>query len=204
MTTSTITPGIATIPAPSTNSATSLLVTLSGLLRRRRLADATASWSEADFRRILRHWLFHCRRDQSVPGVARRLDPWTIWLMLGGRGAGKTRTGAEWVRGVALGEPDFAELPLRRIALVGETFADARNVMVEGPSGILAVGVDEGGTAYVLEDATASGLKPPEWAARAVGLYRRLQADALIVETNQGGEMATGVIREVDPSVPVL
>jgi phage terminase large subunit-like protein len=307
--------------------------------------------------------------------------------MLGGRGAGKTRAGAEWIRGLALGNPDFTQQPLRRIALVGETFADARNVMVEGPAGILAVharherptwspslrklewangavahvfsaedpdslrgpqfeaawadelakwkhveetwdmlqfglrlgahprqmvtttprpipllkrfladptvavsrartadnaenlapafldavvgryagtrlgrqeldgdiiedrpdalwtrdtveagrigcapplmrivvavdppassskradacgivaaGVDESGVAYVLEDATASGLKPPEWAAKAVALYRKLQADALVVETNQGGEMATNVIREVDPSVPV-
>lgn len=307
--------------------------------------------------------------------------------MLGGRGAGKTRAGAEWVRRIALGDPDFSTLPVGRIALIGETFSDARNVMVEGPAGILAIharherptwspslrklewpngavaqvfsaedpdslrgpqfeaawadelakwkhgeetwdmlqfglrlgarprqmvtttprpipllrrflsdpavavsrvrtvdnaenlapafletvigryggtrlgrqeldgeivedrpdalwtrdgielnrvdaapplmrivvavdppassskradacgivaaGVDEGGTAYVLEDASASGLKPPEWAAKAVALYRRLQADALVVETNQGGEMATGVIREVDPSVPV-
>jgi phage terminase large subunit-like protein len=323
-----------------------------------------------------------------MPGLARTHDPWTIWLILGGRGAGKTRTGAEWVRGIALGDPDFGKGAARRIALVGETFSDARNVMVEGPAGILAVharherptwspslrklewpngavahvfsaedpdslrgpqfeaawadelakwrhveetwdmlqfglrlgahprqmvtttprpipilkrfladpmvavsrvrtcenaenlapafldtvvrryagtrlgrqeldgdiiedrpdalwtrdliednrieaapplmrivvavdppassskradacgivavGVDEGGMAYVLEDATASGLKPPEWAAKAVALYRRLQADALVVETNQGGEMATGVIREVDPSVPVV
>lgn len=308
--------------------------------------------------------------------------------MLGGRGAGKTRAGSEWVRGIALGDPDFSEHPVGRIALIGETFADARNVMIEGPAGILSVherherpswspslrrlewpngavaqvfsaedpdslrgpqfeaawadelakwkhgeatwdmlqfglrlgmhprqmvtttprpipllkrfladphvavsrvrtadnaenlapafletvigryggtrlgrqeldgeiiedrpdalwtrdgielnrveaapplmrivvavdppassskradacgivaaGVDEGGTAYVLEDATASGLKPPEWAAKAVALYRRLQADALVVETNQGGEMATGVIREVDPAVPVV
>jgi len=42
-----------------------------------------------------------------MPGLARRHDPWTTWLMLGGRGAGKTRTGAEWVRGLALGLPDF-------------------------------------------------------------------------------------------------
>ena len=69
--------------------------------------------------------------------------------------------------------------------------------------GIVAAGVDEGGIAYVLADATASGLKPPEWAQKAVALYRRLEADALVVETNQGGEMATGVIREVDPAVPV-
>lgn len=317
----------------------------------------------------------------------RARDPWNIWLMLGGRGAGKTRTGAEWVRGIALGEPDFAEPALGRIALVGETFADARNVMVEGPAGILAVhtrrerpswspslrklewpngsvahvfsaedpdslrgpqfeaawadelakwryveetwdmlqfgmrlgthprqmvtttprpiplikrfladpsvvvtraktadnaanlapafletvvgryggtrlgrqeldgeiiedrpdalwnrglieqsrvsvaptlariviavdppatssrradacgivavGLDHSGTAYVLADETASRLKPPEWAAKAVGLYHRLQADALVVETNQGGEMVTSVIREVDASVPV-
>lgn len=323
-----------------------------------------------------------------MPGLSRHHDPWTLWLVLGGRGAGKTRAGSEWVRGIALGEPDFTEGPMRRIALIGETFSDARNVMVEGPAGILAVharherptwspslrklewpngavahvfsaedpdslrgpqfeaawadelakwkhveetwdmlqfglrlgahprqmvtttprpipllkrfladpkvavsrvrtsdnaenlapafletvvsryagtrlgrqeldgdivedrpdalwtrdmietnrvdappplmrivvavdppassskradacgivaaGVDEGGTAYVLEDATASGLKPPEWAAKAVALYRRLQADVLIVETNQGGEMATGVIRETDPAVPVM
>jgi phage terminase large subunit-like protein len=308
--------------------------------------------------------------------------------MLGGRGAGKTRTGAEWVRGIALRQPDFAHHASRRIALIGETFSDARNVMVEGPAGILSIharherpvwspslrklewpngavahvfsaedpdslrgpqfdaawadelakwkhveetwdmlqfglrldehprqmvtttsrpiplikrfladpmvavsrvrtsdnaenlapvfldtimrryagtrlgrqeldgdiiedrpdslwtrdvieanrvscapplmrivvavdppassskradacgivaaGVDDDGIAYVLEDATASGLMPPNWAAKAVALYRRLEADALIVETNQGGEMATGVIREVDPSVPVI
>src|SRR5918995_582322 len=69
----------------------------------------------------------------------REHAPWTTWLMLGGRGAGKTRTGAEWVRGIALGEPDFAHSASRRIALIGETFADARNVMVEGPAGLLAI-----------------------------------------------------------------
>ena len=112
---------------------------MSALWRRKRLAEATASWSEADFVRALRHWPLLCRPEQRVPGLCRRRDPWTIWLMLGGRGAGKTRTGAEWVRGIALGEPDFAEPALRRIALVGETFADARNVMIEGPAGILSL-----------------------------------------------------------------
>ena len=112
---------------------------MSGLSRRRRLADATASWSESDYDRILRFWPVRCRPEQRLPGLARKHDPWTIWLILGGRGAGKTRTGAEWVRGIALGDPDFGEGSSRRIALVGETFADARNVMVEGPAGILAV-----------------------------------------------------------------
>lgn len=69
--------------------------------------------------------------------------------------------------------------------------------------GIVAAGVDADGAGYVLADATASGLKPPDWAARAIALYRRLEADALVVEVNQGGEMATAVLREVDASVPV-
>ncbi|QFU17093.1 DNA-packaging protein [Microvirga thermotolerans] len=361
---------------------------MSALWRRRRLAEATASWCERDFERVLRYWPLRCRAAQRPPGLSRLHDPWTVWLLLGGRGAGKTRAGAEWVRGIALGEPGFAQPPLGRIALIGETFADARNVMVEGPAGILAVhgrserptwspslrrlewpngavaqvfsaedpdslrgpqfaaawadelakwrhadetwdmlqfglrlgahprqmvtttprpipllrrfladpsvavsraktadnaenlapafletvvgryagtrlgrqeldgeivedrpdalwtreglelgrcevppplarivvavdppatssrradacgivaaGVDEGGTAYVLADATAAGLKPPQWGEKAVALYRRLEADALVVETNQGGDMALQVIREIDPGAPVV
>ena len=57
--------------------------------------------------------------------------------MLGGRGAGKTRAGAEWVRG--LRRPAACSHRPGRIALVGETFADVREVMIEGVSGLLAV-----------------------------------------------------------------
>jgi len=63
---------------------------------------------------------------QPPPGI------WTTWLVLGGRGAGKTRTGAEWVRGTSRGGPAVSP-----IALVGETEHDAREVMVEGVSGLL-------------------------------------------------------------------
>lgn len=66
--------------------------------------------------------------------------PWTTWLMLGGRGAGKTRTGAEWVRALAQGTPPYADRAHGRIALVGETALDAREVMLEGESGLLRVG----------------------------------------------------------------
>jgi phage terminase large subunit-like protein len=307
--------------------------------------------------------------------------------MMGGRGAGKTRAGAEWVRGMALGLNGFSEAPVGRIALVGETAADARDVMVEGVSGILAVhrqgerpvwlpslkklewpngviaqlfsaedpealrgpqfgaawsdeigkwkqgeaawdmlqfalrlgqqpqqvatttpratalvkrlladkrtittrattrmnrynlaptfletvvgryagtrlgrqelegemieeradalwsrqmieaarvteappmvriavavdppatsgkradacgivaaGVDADGIGHVLADVTLASAKPHEWAAVAVALWRRLEADVLVVEVNQGGEMVSSVIREVDPNVPV-
>ncbi len=67
---------------------------------------------------------------------------WTTWVFLGGRGAGKTRAGAEWVRGMALGLPPFADRPCERIALVGETYLDVREVMVEGVSGLMAIHPD--------------------------------------------------------------
>lgn len=57
---------------------------------------------------------------------------WVTWLLMGGRGAGKTRAGAEWVRGLAANG-------VSPIALVGETITEAISVMVNGPSGIMAV-----------------------------------------------------------------
>ena len=74
---------------------------------------------------------------QEPPLRANNGAPWTTWLMLGGRGAGKTRLGAEWVRAQATGALPYAEQRARHIALVGETAHDAREVMIEGPSGIL-------------------------------------------------------------------
>ena len=70
---------------------------------------------------------------QMPPERANSGADWTTWLILGGRGAGKTRAGAEWIRSVALADRRA------RIALVGETEHDAREVMVEGVSGLLAV-----------------------------------------------------------------
>lgn len=340
----------------------------------------TASADEAEV--IQTQWLIWARPDQLPPDNA-----WSVWLVLGGRGAGKTRTGAEWVRGMALGLEGFADEPAGRIALVGETQGQVRDVMIEGVSGLLAVhhhlerplwspsrrrlewgngaiaqvftaedpeglrgpqfaaawcdelakwpnlqetwdmlqfglrlgekprqlvtttprplpllkrlladplvavsrakthenrynlareflrsvvasyggtrlgrqeldgeiveespdalwtralieqgreaaaplltrivvavdppassskradscglvavGIDAEGIGHVLADATLSGVRPHEWAQGAIALYRRLEADALVVEVNQGGEMAESVIREVDPSVPV-
>ena len=78
------------------------------------------------------------------PARAQGGAEWTIWLVLGGRGAGKTRTGAEWVRRMALGDSRTGAAPVGRIALVGETFADVREVMIDGISGLLSIhGKDE-------------------------------------------------------------
>jgi len=60
-------------------------------------------------------------------------------MILGGRGAGKTRTGAEWIRARVTGAVVGGVPPARRIALIGETIVDARRVMVEGVSGLLAI-----------------------------------------------------------------
>ncbi len=74
---------------------------------------------------------------QEPPRFAANGKPWTTWLVLAGRGAGKTRLGAEWVRALAKGEGPYAEQAHLHIALVGETEHDAREVMVEGPAGLL-------------------------------------------------------------------
>jgi phage terminase large subunit-like protein len=341
--------------------------------------------SPKETERLLGHWLMRCGEKQRPPS---RFDPsWTTWLFLGGRGAGKTRAGAEWIRDMVQGAPG-CEPPVRSIALVGESFADVRDVMIHGPSGIMAVhrrradrptwtayrrrldwpngavayafsaedpdslrgpqfeaawsdelakwryaqdtwdmlqfglrlgtgprqvvtttprplplikqlladpmvrvtraatadnkehlassfldtivaryagtrlgrqelegeliedrpdalwtrdliescrvgaapplvrvavavdppasssrtadacgivaaGLDAAGTAYVVADHTVSGLTPQGWAGRAVALYRALEADALVAEVNQGGDMVASVLREVDPGVPV-
>lgn len=336
-----------------------------------------------EYEALKAEWLIWARPDQKPPTTAE----WAVWLVLGGRGAGKTRTGAEWVKGMALGLPPYANAKTGRIALVGETQGQVRDVMIEGVSGLLAIhtkwerptwspsrrrlewstgaiaqvfsaedpeslrgpqfgaawsdelakwpnlqecwdmlqfglrlgdrprqivtttprplplikrlladprvavsraatsanrfhlaadfirsitetyggtrlgrqeldgelveenadalwtramiegcrepaapalarivvavdppasssqradscglvvaGVDADGCGHVLEDGTVSGARPHEWAAKAVALYQRFEADALVVEVNQGGEMAESVIREVDPGVPV-
>ena len=69
----------------------------------------------------------------SLEGQRASADDWRIWLVMAGRGFGKTRIGAEWVRSLAMGEPKI------RIALVAATLAEARSVMIEGESGILSV-----------------------------------------------------------------
>jgi phage terminase large subunit-like protein len=331
--------------------------------------------------RVAREWLAYTGRDDQKPPEG----DWLTWLLLGGRGAGKTRSGAEWVRAIATGEKRLGQTKVGRIALVGETFADVREVMIEGVSGVLAVherrerprwyparrllvwesgvraqafssedpeglrgpqfgaawadelakwrhaemvwdmlqfglrlgerprqvvtttprptpllrrriadpgtvvsrattrdnldhlapgflsrvvgryagtrlgrqeldgemnedradalwrrediesrrvaaapalarivvavdppatrrsgtcgivaaGVSAEGTGYVIADATLAAVRPTEWAARAVALYRRLEADALVAEVNQGGDMVASVIRKVDAGVPV-
>lgn len=80
-------------------------------------------------------WLFDF---WALPHQLPPAGDWTAWVILGGRGAGKTRAGAEWVRAEVEGAGPADPGRARRIALIGETLDQAREVMVFGDSGILA------------------------------------------------------------------
>jgi phage terminase large subunit-like protein len=78
-------------------------------------------------------WRFWARDEQLPPHLSQSGGDWRIWLFLGGRGAGKTRAGAEWIA------EEVRSGRMRRIGLIGATMRDARAVMVEGESGLLNV-----------------------------------------------------------------
>ena len=61
---------------------------------------------------------------------------WLTWLIMGGRGSGKTRAGSEWVQGLATGMKPYADSMTGPIALVGQSIGDVREVMIDGPAGV--------------------------------------------------------------------
>ena len=100
--------------------------------RRRKLLE---SLTPDEIRFLQSSWDFWARPEQLAPKGA-----WRIWLFMGGRGAGKTRAGAEWIL------DGMRTSVMRRVALVGATYADVRDVMVQGESGLLNLARDEGVT----------------------------------------------------------
>lgn len=86
--------------------------------------------------RIKYDWLTWARPNQVAPD-----EPWRFWVILAGRGFGKTRAGAEWVRDQAIG--DYLDGGRRKgqdlVNLIAATADDARDIMVEGESGLLAI-----------------------------------------------------------------
>jgi phage terminase large subunit-like protein len=88
--------------------------------------EALLKLTDAEAAELLYSWEFWARPDQLPPK-----GDWRFWLILAGRGYGKTRVGAEWVRKMVKVSP--------YINLLGPTADDARDIMVQGESGILAV-----------------------------------------------------------------
>jgi phage terminase large subunit-like protein len=101
------------------------------------LLDAIRNGSADAARALLDDWRFWSRPDQRPPRGA-----WRTWLLLGGRGAGKTRAGAEWVRS------EVENGRRGRFALVGSALGEVREVMIDGPSGLRAIGGADGKPRY--------------------------------------------------------
>lgn len=99
--------------------------TSDGAKTRRRLIEAMNREERNSFAYV---WEYMARPEQLPPP-----GDWRVWMIMAGRGFGKTRAGAEWVRMIADANPDA------RIALVSASLAEARAVMVEGESGLLAI-----------------------------------------------------------------
>ncbi len=98
-------------------------------------------------------WRSIAREEQLPPPGS-----WTIWIFSAGRGAGKTRSGAEWVQ-------DRVEAGVaRRIHLIAPTAADCRDVLLEGPAGILSIAQPHMRPVY------SSSLRKVEWPNGAVAL----------------------------------
>ena len=116
---------------------------LSRLLRTLRRADELdrlkllKSLTEEQKKELRYHWNVWARADQLPPA-----GDWRLWLIMAGRGFGKTRAGAEWVRGVAKANPQA------RIALIAASLIDGRGVMVEGESGLIAASSPRGAPTY--------------------------------------------------------
>lgn len=116
---------------------------------------------------FLYRWNFWARPEQRPPA-----GDWSIWLIMAGRGFGKTRAGAERVRQIA--ECDGSV----RFALVGANYAETRTVMVEGESGLLSIAPphqrpvwepslkrlswDNGAQAHLYSAAEPEGLRGPQ------------------------------------------
>ena len=83
--------------------------------------------SERQRKALRTHWQIWAHPGQIAPQ-----GTWHIWMIMAGRGFGKTRAGAEWVRQVA-------QDPEARIALVAASLGEARRVMIEGESGLMAI-----------------------------------------------------------------
>ncbi len=101
--------------------------------------DVAAGVSSVDAELVERRrlWSFQQRYYNSWSRIGRNEQKppegdWRVWLLMGGRGSGKTRAGAEWVQ-------ELASKPGLRIALVAETLGDAREVMIDGVSGICRI-----------------------------------------------------------------
>lgn len=103
-------------------------------------ADQILSGLSAEQLEELQHdWTAWARPEQLAPAAGNDGTPWNTWMYLAGRGTGKTRTGCEWLKGNVCGATPLGAGRFKRIAIIGETSKDVRDVLIEGESGLLGI-----------------------------------------------------------------
>lgn len=110
----------------------------------------------------------------------------------------REREGALWTRDILNETRVGAHPSLKRVVVAIDPSGGVDEI------GIIGAGRGHDDHAYTIADESQPGrLGPNNWAARAVDLYYRLEADNIVAEKNYGGDMVKSTIRTVDPSVPV-
>ena len=108
--------------------------------------------------------------------------------------------GALWTQGLIERNRISEVPPLSRITVSIDPAVS--NTASSDETGILVCGSDARGFGYVLGDFSFKG-SPLEWARKAVEVYQEFKADSILVEVNQGGDMVSAVLRQVDPTLPI-
>ncbi|HET9512194.1 MAG TPA: terminase family protein, partial [Sphingomonas sp.] len=180
-------------------------------------------------RELTERWWRHGHKGQVAPK-----GDWRIWLILAGRGFGKTRAGAEWLSQAARDMPDG------RFALIGHTADDVRRVMIEGAAGLIAVMRDDerilwrrergeiefssGAKAFVYSAEAPEALRGPEhhlawcdelakwrlgrarqaWDNLQMGLRLGDRPRVLVTTTPKPGALLRAIEREADATGSVM
>lgn len=181
------------------------------------VAAMIATFSDAEVTAVLAEWRLWARPEQLPPP-----GDWSTWVVMAGRGFGKTRAGAEWITELVRATPDL------RVALVGATYADVREVMIEGESGLRAVAgplfkrfyptrrlltFHNGSEARLYSGASPDELRGPQhhvawcdelakwrkgeesWAMLQMGLRLGEQPRALVTTTPKAGTILTELLK---------
>ena len=108
--------------------------------------------------------------------------------------------GALWNREMIEAARTSTMPDMKRIVVAIDPAVSSKETSAE--TGIIVAGVDEAGHGYILEDCSIRGT-PLEWANEAVAAYHRLQADRIVAEANQGGDMIRHTLDTVDRNIPI-
>ena len=109
--------------------------------------------------------------------------------------------GAIWTR-QAIHQGRLRDIPPLERIVVGVDPA-VTNTDVSDHHGIVVCGLGADGRGYVLEDGSIKG-RPDQWATRVVALFDKWEADAVVIEVNQGGDMCKHTLKTVRKTLPVV